>query len=117
MGYAGYTYQQHAGLLPTSTENSPHRKRPQGGRQRLCHPASQALRLGGERPWAWEATGKRLLRRFARLPQRHDGMQLMAYTLINVRAFCGIENLPPVIRVTAHNRRAEHLNDSLHASA
>ncbi len=32
---------------------------------------------------------KRLLLRFERIQQRHYGMKLMAYTLINLRAFCG----------------------------
>ena len=32
---------------------------------------------------------KRLLMRFERIQQRHYGMKLMAYTLINLRAFCG----------------------------
>jgi hypothetical protein len=38
---------------------------------------------------------KRLLLRFERIQQRHYGMKLMAYTLINLRAVCGIENLQP----------------------
>ena len=33
---------------------------------------------------------KRLLIRFERLQHRHHGMKLMAYRLINLRAFCGI---------------------------
>jgi hypothetical protein len=32
---------------------------------------------------------KRLLLRFEHIQQRHFGMKLMAYTLINVREFCG----------------------------
>ena len=43
-----------------------------------------------ERTFAWEDTCKRLLLRFARLQQRHYGMKVMAYTLINLRAFCGV---------------------------
>jgi hypothetical protein len=42
-----------------------------------------------ERTLAWEDTCKRLLRRFARIQQRHSGMQLMGDTLITLRAFCG----------------------------
>jgi integrase/recombinase XerD len=38
------------------------------------------------------------LLRFERIQQRHYGMKLMAYTLINLRAFCGIWNSQPVIR-------------------
>ena len=33
---------------------------------------------------------KRLLLRFERIQLRHYGMKVMAYTLINLRAFCGI---------------------------
>ena len=41
------------------------------------------------RPFAWEDKFKRLLLRFERIQQRHYGMKLMAYTLINLRKFCG----------------------------
>jgi hypothetical protein len=54
-----------AGMIPNIKENPHNRKRPKRGR-------------------------KRLLLRFERIQQRHYGMQLMAYTLINLRAFCGI---------------------------
>ena len=43
-----------------------------------------------ERTFAWEDKFKRLLLRFERIQQRHYGMKLMAYTLINLRVFCGI---------------------------
>ena len=36
-----------------------------------------------ERTFAWEDKFKRLLLRFERIQQRHYGMKLMAYTLIN----------------------------------
>jgi hypothetical protein len=42
-----------------------------------------------ERPFAWEDKFKRLLLRFGYMQQRHFGMKLMAYTLINLREFCG----------------------------
>ena len=38
----------------------------------------------------WLYMSKRLLLRFERIQQRHYGMKLMAYTLINLRAFCGV---------------------------
>jgi hypothetical protein len=41
-----------------------------------------------ERTLAWEDTCKRLVRRFERIQQRHYGMKVMAYTLINLRGFC-----------------------------
>jgi len=48
------------------------------------------LRMRVERTFAWEDKFKRLLLRFERIQQRHYGMKLMAYTLINLREFCGI---------------------------
>src|SRR6266478_1591977 len=52
-----------AGMIPNIKENPRHRKRPKRGRPRL-------------------------LLRFEHIQQRHYGMKLMAYTLINVRRFC-----------------------------
>jgi len=80
----------HAGMIPNSKEHPRNRKRPQRGRKRLFNAAIYALRMRVERTFAWEDTFKRLLLRFERLQQRHYGMKLMAYTLINLRAFCGI---------------------------
>jgi hypothetical protein len=42
-----------------------------------------------ERTFAWEDKGKRLWLRFERIQQRHYGRKLMAYTLLNLRKFCG----------------------------
>src|SRR4029450_7200363 len=49
-----------------------------------------------ERTFAWEEKLKRLLLRFERSQQRHYGMKLLAYTLINLRGFCGVQNSQPV---------------------
>jgi transposase len=57
--------------------------------QRLTE-AIHALRMPVERTFAWEDQFKRLLLRFERIQQRHYGMKLMAYTLINLREFCGV---------------------------
>ena len=46
------------------------------------------LRERVERTFGWEDKFKRLLLRFEYIQQRHYGMKLMAYTLINVRRFC-----------------------------
>jgi transposase len=78
-----------AGLIPNITENPRNRKTTKRGRKRLFNAAIYALRLGVERTFAWEDKFKRLLLRFERIQQRHYGMKLMAYTLINLRAFCG----------------------------
>jgi transposase len=80
----------HVGLIPNITENPRNRTRPKRGRKRLFNAAIHTLRLCVERTFAWEDKFKRLLLRFERIQQRHYGMKLMAYTLINLRAFCGV---------------------------
>ena len=77
-----------AGLIPNIPENPRNRKRPKRGRKRLFNAAIHAFRLRVERTFAWEDKFKRLLLRFEHLQQRHYGMKLMAYTLINLRRFC-----------------------------
>ncbi len=79
-----------AGLIPNIKENPRNRKTPKRGRKRFFNAVIHALRMRVERTFAWEDKFKRLLLRFERLQQRHYGMKLMAYTLINLRAFCGI---------------------------
>ena len=78
-----------AGMIPNIKENPRHRKTTKRGRKRLFNAAIHALRARVERTFAWEDTFKRLLRRFERIQQRHYGMKLLAYTLINLRKFCG----------------------------
>ena len=78
-----------AGLLPTIKENPRNRKHTKRGRKRLFNAAIHALRMRVERTFAWEDKCKRLLLRFERIQRRHYAMKWMAYTLINLRAFCG----------------------------
>ncbi len=78
-----------AGMIPNITENPRNRKRTKRGRKRLFNAALHALRPRVDRTFAWEDKFKRLLLRFEHIQQRHFGMKLMAYTLINVREFCG----------------------------
>jgi transposase len=78
-----------AGMIPNITENPRNRKRIKRGRKRLFNAAIHALRRRVDRTFAWEDKFKRLLLRFEHLQQRHFGMKLLAYTLINVREFCG----------------------------
>jgi transposase len=78
-----------AGLIPNIKENPRNRKAPKRGRKRLFNAVIHALRLRVERTFAWEDKFKRLLLRFERIQQRHYGLKVMAYTLINLRAFCG----------------------------
>jgi transposase len=71
-------------------EWSDHTQHTKRGRKRFFNEAIHALRMRVERTFAWEDKFKRLLLRFERIQQRHYGMKLMAYTLINLRAFCGV---------------------------
>jgi hypothetical protein len=77
------------GLIPNVKENPRNRMAPKRGRKRLFNAAIQSLRLRVERTFAWEDKFKRLLLRFEFIQQHHYGMKLMAYTLINLRRFCG----------------------------
>jgi Transposase DDE domain len=78
-----------AGIIPNIPEDPRNRTPPKRGRTRLCNAALHAWRVRVEPTFAWEDTCKRLLLRFEHLQQRYDGMQVMAYTLINVRVFRG----------------------------
>ena len=78
-----------AGLIPNIKENPRNRKTTKRGRKRLFNKAIHALRDRVERTFAWEDKFKRLLLRFEHIQRRHYGMKLMAYTMINVRRFCG----------------------------
>jgi hypothetical protein len=77
-----------AGMMPHIKENSRNRQTPKRGRKRLFNAAIHALRERVEQTFAWEDKCKRLLLRFEYIQQRHYGMKLMAYTLINLRRFC-----------------------------
>jgi hypothetical protein len=79
-----------AGRIPNIPENPRNRNRTKRGRKRLFNAAIHALRLRVERTFAWEDKCKRLLLRFERMQQRHSGMKLLGYMLINLRAFCGL---------------------------
>ena len=77
-----------AGMIPNIKENPRNRKAPKRGRKRLFNEAIHALRERVEPTFAWEDKCKRLLLRFESIQQRHYGLKLMAYTLINLRRFC-----------------------------
>jgi transposase len=78
-----------AGMIPNIKENPRNRKRTKRGRKRFFNAAIHALRTRVDRTFAWEDKFKRVLLRFEYLQQRHFGMKLLAYTLINVQEFCG----------------------------
>jgi hypothetical protein len=78
-----------AGMIPNIKENPRNRKRTKRGRKQLFNAAIHALRTRVDRTFAWEDKFKRFLLRFEHIHQRHFGMKLLAYTLINVKEFCG----------------------------
>jgi transposase len=78
-----------AGMIPNIKENPRNRKHMKRGRKRLFNEVIYALRTRVDRTFAWEDKFKRLLLRFEHMQQRHFGMKLLAYTLINMREFCG----------------------------
>jgi transposase len=78
-----------SGMIPNIKENPRNRKRTKRGRKRFFNAAIHALRARVDRTFAWEDKFKRLLLRFEHMQQRHFGMKVLAYTLINLRVFCG----------------------------
>lgn len=78
-----------AGLTPNITENPRNRQTPKRGRKRFFDNVLYKLRFAVERTFAWEDTFKRLLLRFETKQRRHLGFKLLAFTLINLREFCG----------------------------
>ena len=78
-----------AGMIPHIKENPRNRKRTKCGWKRLCNAVMHAIRTRVDRTFAREDKCKRLLLRFEHMQQRHYGMKLIAYTLMNLREFCG----------------------------
>jgi hypothetical protein len=78
-----------AGLKPNIKENPRNRQKPKRGRHRFFDEVLYKLRFIVERTFAWEDKFKRLLLRFEIKQGRHLGFKLIAFTLINLREFCG----------------------------
>jgi transposase len=78
-----------AGLKPNIKENPRNRQKPKRGRKRFFDTGLYHRRFTVERTFAWEDKFKRLLLRFETKPRHHLGFKLLAFTLINLRAFCG----------------------------
>ena len=78
-----------AGLKPNLKENPRNRQKPNRGRKRFFDDALYKLRFTVERTFAWKDQFKRLLLRFETKQSRHLGFKLLAFTLINLREFCG----------------------------
>ncbi|MDP4724855.1 MAG: transposase [Alphaproteobacteria bacterium] len=79
-----------AGMTPNIKENPRNRKHNKRGRKRLFSEQIYDERFQTvERVFAWEDKFKRLLLRFERISFHHFGLKLLAYTMINLRHFCG----------------------------
>lgn len=79
-----------AGMIPNIKENLRNRKQTKRGRKRFYDEAIFEERFRTvERVFAWEDKFKRLLLRFERISFHHFGLKLLAYTMINLRHFCG----------------------------
>ena len=78
-----------AGLRPQQQGESTEPPKAQTGAQRFFDDALYKLRFIVERPFAWEDKFKRLLLRFETKQIHHLGFKLIAFTLINLREFCG----------------------------
>lgn len=78
-----------AGLKPNITEHPRNRQQPKRGRQRFFDAVLYHYRFTVERTFAWEDKFKRLLLRFATKQSHHLGFNLLAFTLLNLRTFCG----------------------------
>ncbi len=78
-----------AGMKPNLKENPRNRQKPKRGCKRFFDEVLYILRFTLERTFAWEDKFKRLLLRFETKQIRHLGFKLIAFTLINLREFCG----------------------------
>ena len=80
-----------AGMKPNILEN-PRRcdtTKPKRGRPRYFNKKSYTKRFTVERTFAWEDTYRSLVIRYDRKSSNYRGRKLLAYTLINLRWFCG----------------------------
>ena len=78
------------GMAPSINPNPRGRKWPRRGRKPRFDPAIFEERFRTiERVFAWEDKFRRLLMRFERLSHLHDAFKTLAYSLINLRHYCG----------------------------
>jgi Transposase DDE domain len=78
------------GMIPNINPNARGRTQPKRGCKPLFNRAIFAERFRTiERVFAWEDKFRRLLLRFDRLSQLHYAFKTLAYTMINLRHYCG----------------------------
>ncbi|KAF7962807.1 hypothetical protein AWV80_17420 [Cupriavidus sp. UYMU48A] len=77
-------------MVPNINPNPRGRKRTKRGRKALFDLAIFNERFRTiDRVFAWEDKFRRLLLRFDRISQLHYAFKTMAYTMINLRHYCG----------------------------
>jgi transposase len=81
---------QRTKMKPNIKENPRNRKNAKRGPKRFFDILIYKLRYKVERTFAWEDKFKRLLIRFERYHERHMSFHFMAFTLINLRGYCGV---------------------------
>jgi hypothetical protein len=78
------------GMTPNIPENKRNRKKTKRGRKQIYNPKIFTERFRTiERVFAWEDKFKRLLLRFEFHSINHYAMKTIAYSMINLRHFCG----------------------------
>ena len=78
------------GMMPNMPENKRNRKKTKRGRkQTFCKKIFKERFRTIERVFAWEDKFKRLLLRFEHRSEHHYAMKTIAYSMINLRHFCG----------------------------
>ena len=78
------------GMTPNIPENKGNRKKPKRGKKQIYYSSIFTERFRTiERIFAWEDKFKRLLLRFEFHSIRHYAMKAIAYSMINLRHFCG----------------------------
>jgi transposase len=80
-----------SGMKPNIPENPRNRdtSKPKQGRPRYYNVKSYKKRFAIERTFAWEGAYRSLVTRYDRKDGNYMGRKLLAYTLINLRHFCG----------------------------
>jgi len=79
-----------AGMTPNIPENKRNRKKTKRGPKRKFNPAIFEERFFTvERMFSWEDKFRRALIRFEKISKHYFGIKLVAYSMINLRHFCG----------------------------
>jgi hypothetical protein len=79
-----------ASMTPNMPENKRNRKGVKKGRKQIFEKSIFSERFRTiERVFAWEDKFKRLLLRFEVLSSHHYALKIIAYSMINLRHFCG----------------------------